>query len=91
VTEKKMDNMHLLNNCQLGLNVAEKLAEKGEKGEKSDGKKDIQYAFIRSMGGYIKIRRKWAEKGREGEESDGKKDGQYAFIKNNGQLGLNVT
>jgi hypothetical protein len=31
VTEKKMDNMHLLNNCQLGLNVAEKGGEGREK------------------------------------------------------------
>jgi hypothetical protein len=32
------------------------LAEKGEKGEKSDGKKDGQYAFIRSRQVYIYVK-----------------------------------
>jgi hypothetical protein len=37
-----MDNMHLLNTCQLGLNVRTNWRKKGEKGEKSGGKKDEQ-------------------------------------------------
>jgi hypothetical protein len=56
VTERKMGNTHLL---EAGKAI---YICKGGKGEKRDGKKDMQYAFIRSMGGYIKIRRKWAEK-----------------------------
>jgi hypothetical protein len=41
VTERKMDNMHLLE--------VYKAMRKAGKSEKSDGKKDRQYAFIRSM------------------------------------------
>jgi hypothetical protein len=77
---KKMCNTHLLEVWEATFKC-EKKGEKGREGEESDGKKDMQYAFIRSMGGYIKNTRKWAKKAREGEESDGKKDGQYAFIK----------
>jgi hypothetical protein len=73
VTERKTINKHLLKQASYIC--------KGGKVRKSDGKKDMQYAFIRSRGGYSKLRRQWTEKGREGEESDGKKDGQYAFIK----------
>jgi hypothetical protein len=41
VTERKMYNMHLLEAC--------KAICKGGKVEESDGKKDKQYKFIRSM------------------------------------------
>jgi hypothetical protein len=55
VTERKMGNMHFLE--------AGKDNFKGcGKSEKSDGKKDMQYAFIRSMGGYIKNTTKMGEK-----------------------------
>jgi hypothetical protein len=45
VTERKKGNMHLLETYKT-------IHVKG-KSEKSDGKKGMQYAFIRSMGGYI--------------------------------------
>jgi hypothetical protein len=45
VTERKKVNMHLLE--------AYKTTHVKGKNEKSDGKKDMQYAFIRSMRGYI--------------------------------------
>jgi hypothetical protein len=40
--------------------------KKGEKGEESDGKKDMQYAFIRSRQAIYMVKR-------EGEKSHGKK------------------
>jgi hypothetical protein len=49
-TERKMDNMHLLNHGRLYLNTMKK-SEKGREVEESDGKKDMQYAFIRNKGG----------------------------------------
>jgi hypothetical protein len=45
VMARKKVNMHLLE--------AYKATHVKGKSEKSDGKKDMQYAFIRSMGGYI--------------------------------------
>jgi hypothetical protein len=48
-----------------------------EEGEKSAGKKDGQYAFIRSMQGY-------ACKCWKSEKSDGKIDMQYTFIRSMG-------
>jgi hypothetical protein len=53
---------------------------KGGKGEKSDGKKDKKFTFIRSREAIFKYdgkRGKRCEKARKG----GKKDNQYAFIK----------
>jgi hypothetical protein len=47
-----MDNTHLLDHGRLYLNTTKK-GEKGREGEESGGKKDMQYAFIRNMGGYI--------------------------------------
>jgi hypothetical protein len=52
-----MGNMHLLEHGRLYLN-ARKRAEKGREGEESDGKKDVQYAFIRSrQARYVKAGR----------------------------------
>jgi hypothetical protein len=51
-TKRKMDNTHLLDHGRLYLNTTKK-SEKGREGEESDGKKGMQYAFVRSMGGYI--------------------------------------
>jgi hypothetical protein len=50
VTERKICNTHLLEPGRLYLN-ARKRAEKGRAGEESGGKKDGQYAFIRSRQG----------------------------------------
>jgi hypothetical protein len=60
-----MGSMHLLEAGRSSFKSDKKLTEKGRKrrkkgrkkgakGVKSDGKKDGQYAFIRSMHGYLK-------------------------------------
>jgi hypothetical protein len=50
------------------------------KSEKSDGKKDMQYAFIRNMGGYIYIRRKRAKKGEKARKVTERKMGNKHLL-----------
>jgi hypothetical protein len=50
------------------------------KGEKSDGKKDMQYTFIKSMGGCIKRRRKWAQKGEQARKVTERKMGNMHLL-----------
>jgi hypothetical protein len=73
VTERKMGNKHLLEAYK---------AKHGNAGrEKSDGKKAMQYAFIRSMGSYIKVRRKWAKKGEKARKGTERKMGNMHLLK----------
>jgi hypothetical protein len=51
VTERKVCSKHLLGVWEAIFKYDEKGRKKGEEGEESDGKKDVQYAFIRIMQG----------------------------------------
>jgi hypothetical protein len=74
VTERKMGSKHL-------LEAGKAKHVNAGRTRKVTGKKDVQYAFIRSMEGYIKIRRKWAKMGEKARKVTERKMGNMHLLK----------